>query len=363
METIGAGGGSIAWVDSGNALQVGPQSAGAIPGPICYGRGGLHPTVTDAVVSLGIIDPQYFLGGALSLDSKAARRGVQERVADPLGISLEQAASGIISITETKMVGAIREMSVARGYDPREFSILSYGGAGSLFAASLAEKVGVPQVIVPRWPGNFSAWGMLMFDIVHDLVQSYVVELSKAPIPKINEIFAEMRKTALAALARQGVPQDNQILFHSADMKYVMAGHFINVSMATGKLDEPDREILKSRFNKQHQTLYGHQLEDVLQIVNFRIRAVGRIPKPTLEHIAVREGKNPAKGTRLIYDHALRKTVEYSILDRDRICPGFTFDGPAIVEEPSSTVVLPASFRLLTDEFGNLILNQKPRDL
>jgi len=361
METIGAGGGSIAWMDTGNALQVGPQSAGAHPGPICYGRGGTEPTVTDAAVSLGLIDPCYFLGGELRLDAAAAAQGITERLATPLGLSPEDTASGILAIIETKMTGAIREMSVERGYDPRDFAILAYGGAGPLFAASLAERVGIPQVVVPRWPGNFSAWGMLMFDLVHDFVQSYVAVLEDVHLERVNDIFHRLERSALEALASQGVPQEDQLVLRSVDMKYLMAGHVINVPVTSGSLEEDDRKALRSKFNRLHQLLYGHQLEDILQVVNFRLRAIGRVRKPRLKRIA-RDGRDPKsalKGSRLIYDAGKQKRVRYQVFDRSRLCAGNVVVGPAIVEEAASTTVVPAAHTLRVDPYGNLILRRE----
>ncbi len=361
IETIGAGGGSIAWMDAGNALQVGPQSAGAHPGPICYGRGGSEATVTDAAVCLGLIDPAYFLGGKLHLYVPAAERGIEERLARPLGLNLLDAARGVLTIIETRMTAAIREMSVERGYDPREFTLLAYGGAGPLFAASLAEKVGVPRVIVPRWPGNFSAWGMLMFDLVHDFAQSYVAVLDEIGLDTVNQIFGEMEGSALAALASQGVPQEDQLLFRSVDIKYLMAGHAINVPVRNHSLVERDRGALRAKFNELHQLLYGHQLQDVLQVVNFRIRAVGRVRKPGLERIP-RGGGSPKaahSGTRSIYHAEKRRKVPYQIFDRNRLLAGNLLAGPAIVEEAASTTVLPVGYTLRVDPYGNLILQRE----
>jgi N-methylhydantoinase A len=361
LETIGAGGGSIAWIDTGNALQVGPQSAAAHPGPICYCRGGTEPTVTDAAVSLGLINPASFLGGKLRLDVSAAERGIEERLAKPLRLNLQDTALGILAITETKMTGAIREMSVERGYDPREFSILAYGGAGPLFAVSLAEKVGVPQVIIPRWPGNFSAWGMLMFDVVQDFVQSYVAVLEETNLERVNEIFAGLERSALEGLARQGVPQVDQLVSRSVDMKYLMAGHVINVPVSNGALVEEDRNILRKRFNELHQSLYGHQLTDILQVVNFRVRAIGRVRKPELEKIprGSKDPKSAHTGSRLIYEPRQRRKARFQIFDRDRLRSGNVLAGPAIVEEAASTTVIPAGWKMRVDLYGDLTLQRE----
>jgi N-methylhydantoinase A len=266
-----------------------------------------------------------------------------------------------LAIIETKMTGAIREMSVERGYDPRDFALLAYGGAGPLFAASLAEKVGVPQVIVPRWPGNFSAWGMLMFDLVHDFVQSYMAILDEVSLETVNEIFNRLQQSALHALANQGVPQEDQLVLRSVDMKYLMAGHVINVPMASHALVEKDRKTLRTKFNELHQLLYGHQLEDILQVVNFRLRAIGRVRKPALRTIS-RGGRNPKsayKGSRLIYDPHKRREVRYQVFDRDHLCAGNALAGPAIVEEAASTTVVPAAHTLQMDSYGNLLMRRK----
>ncbi|HEX2713665.1 MAG TPA: hydantoinase/oxoprolinase family protein, partial [Candidatus Acidoferrales bacterium] len=315
----------------------------------------------DAAVSLGLIDPAYFLGGELRLDVAAAHRGIAERLAAPLGLSPEVTASGILAITETKMTGAVREMSVERGYDPREFTLLSYGGAGPLFAASLAERVGVPQVIVPRWPGNFSAWGMLMFDLVHDFAQSYVAILDEVRLEAVNEILTRLERLGRDVLARQGVPQEDQLLLRSVDMKYLMAGHVINVPLVGPSLGDKDRKTLRTKFNKLHQLLYGHRLEDILQVVNFRLRAIGRARKPRLKKIP-RDGRDAKRahiGNRLIYDAKERQRVRYQVFDRDRLRAGNVLLGPAIVEEAASTTLVPDGFTLRVDPYGNLIVRRE----
>jgi N-methylhydantoinase A len=317
--------------------------------------------VTDAAVSLGLIDPARFLGGELRLDMAAATRGIAERLAAPLGLSPEDTASGIFAITETRMTGAIREMSVERGYDPREFALLAYGGAGPLFAASLTERVGVPQVIVPRWPGNFSAWGMLMFDLVHDFAQSYVAILDEVHLETTNEILARLERSALDALTSQGVPQEDQLLLRTVDMKYVMAGHVIKVPLSGRFLEDKDRKRLRAKFNELHQLLYGHQLEDILQMVNFRLRAIGRVRKPRLKKIPLggRDAKQAHIGDRLIYDAKERRRVSYRVFDRSRLRAANTFSGPAIVEEATSTTLVPHGFTLRVDPYGNLALRRE----
>lgn len=363
LETIGAGGGSIAWIDSGNALNVGPQSAGASPGPICYGRGGVQPTVTDAAVTLNLIHPAAFLGGAQTLDVAAAQEGIEKRLARPLGLTTRDTALGILAITETKMTGAIREMSVERGYDPREFSMLAFGGAGPLFAASLAEKADISEVVVPRWPGNFSAWGMLMFDIVQDFAQSYVAVLEEASLERINEIFTNLERPALEELSREGVPQAQQLVLRSIDMKYLMAGQVINVPVKSGRLNQKDRTHLARKFNEMHELLYGHQLTDELEVVNFRVRAVGRIRKPTLHTIprGTSDAREAKIGKRVVHDPRSRRNLPFQIFDRNKLKSKNSFEGPAIVEETSSTTVVPPGWNVTVDAYGNLQMRRDKR--
>lgn len=358
IQTIGAGGGSIAWIDPGNALQVGPQSAGADPGPVCYGKGGLDPTVTDAAVCLGFIDPNYFLGGEKKLDRESAQSRIVSAIGKPLNLDLASSCQGILRIIATKMTDAIRGISVERGFDPRDFTLLACGGGGPLFAAYLAERMSISKVIVPRQPGNFSAWGMLMSDLVHDFSKTQPGLLDELEMKDVTDTFGELERAGLAVLEKDGVSDGERILVHSMDMKYRMVGHTIAVPIPSGRLSGKDKALFQSRFEELHQLLYGYLLDDPVQVVNFRVRAVGSVRRPTIERI--QQGEESA-------DHALirerrilwgleKAETRYKVYRRELLKANNRIAGPAIIEEPSSTTVLHRNQWLRVDDFGNLFV-------
>ena len=358
IHTIGAGGGSIAWIDAGNALQVGPQSAGADPGPICYGKGGIKPTVTDAAVCLGFVDPNYFLGGELKLNCEAARRGIEQEIARPLGLSLAAACHGILTLLEAKMTDAIRGISIERGFDPREFALLACGGGGPLFATLLAEKMGISRVVVPRGPGNFSAWGMLMSDLVHDFSRTRPSLLDEVDMASVSKMYEELESVGQLALERDGVLPNDQLLIRSVDMKYRMVGHTITVPVTSGMLQNEDKDRLHDKFENLHQLLYGYKLEDPVQTVNFRVRAVGTVHRPTIETIprGDEEANHALKGVRKVPEARDGYETEYRIYRRHLLAAGNRILGPAIIEEPSSTTILHMGQALEVDRFGNLLI-------
>ncbi len=360
IQTIGAGGGSIAWVDDGRALQVGPQSAGADPGPICYGKGGTDPTVTDAAVCLGLIDPDYFLGGQITLNSSAARQAIERKIANPLRLSFPAACNGILTLIATKMTDVIRGITVERGFDPRDFSLLACGGGGPLFATLLASRMGILRVIVPRSPGNFSAWGMLMSDIIYDCSKTRPSLLDEIEIDTVVSIYNELQQSAQAALVRDKVPSSNQQFVSSLDMKYRMVGHSINVPLSPDILASRGvRESLHSKFEELHQLLYGYRLDDAVQVVNFRVRAIGQVRRPKIDPIPTGgvDSSSAIKGTRRIEADSRTKTDNYTIYRREDLRAGNHAHGPAIVEELSSTTVLYDTDLLEVDRFGNLVIH------
>lgn len=361
IHTIGAGGGSIAWLDAGNALQVGPQSAGAEPGPISYGKGGTQPTVTDAAVCLGLINPNYFLGGQMKLDSEAARRVILKKIAEPLGLSVPAACHGILTIIEAKMTDAIRVISIDRGFDPRDFTLLACGGGAPLFATLLAERMGISTVIVPRWPGNFSAWGMLMADIVYDFSSTQPTLLEELDLRAVGETFEGLEKAGQTALEHDGVAETDRLLFRSLDMKYRMVGHTINVPVFSEELEGDDRSKLQAKFEELHLLLYGYELDDPPQVVNFRVRATGSLRRPTIGRI--QNGNSSAdlalKGKRFVRANHGEEEVEYKVYARELLRTANGIPGPAIIEEPSSTTVVYPGQALEVDPFGNLLIRAR----
>ena len=359
MATIGAGGGSIGWIDEGGHLQVGPQSAGALPGPVCYGKGGEEPTFTDAALAVGLLDAENFLGGELKLDRPLAASAIRKRLAERLGMSLEAAASGVLRINEAKIVGAIREISIERGFDPRDFSALAFGGAGGLVASGVAREVGIPRVVVPPGPANFSALGMLMVDVVHDFAQTYVMELETADLSVINEVYSRLARRGREALSGDGFEEGDRAFFCSVEMRYLGQEHTVNLPLPGLRLSDGDVARVAADYNRAHETQYGHRMDDPVEIVTLRLRAVGLLPRPELPRIAAGKGSVPesTKGSRPVYDSGLGEWTEYAVYDRRKMLGGDRIAGPAIVEEHSSTTVVHAGDVLTVGGYGELVID------
>ena len=296
--SIGAGGGSIAWIDELGAVRVGPQSAGASPGPACFGLGGTEPTVTDCHLMLGRLDPENFLGGRMRLDVAAAEEALQSRIAGPLGLGLEEAAAGVLAIAETNMVFAIRAVTVERGLDPREFVVFSYGGGGGLFAAAVAEELEMPAVVVPRAPANFSAWGILTSDYREDVAVTTVRPLDESSAAEAAAILRQLAEEAAANLERYGFTEGQVERIYRADIRYAGQDHAITVSLEPEWLDDHPALLAgaRQRFAAAHIQLYGHgTLDPPLELVTSRARAVGHIARPSVSEPATLEQVPPQR--------------------------------------------------------------------
>jgi N-methylhydantoinase A len=354
IRTIGAGGGSIAWIDE-NLLRVGPRSAGAQPGPICYGRGGTEPTVTDAAVCLGYIDPDRFLEGELHLDAEAAEAGLRERIAEPLGMNLEQAAAGVLDVLLARTAGAVRQITVERGRDPRTFSLLAFGGAGPLLATLLAREMGIREVIVPIAPGGFSAWGMLSADVVNDYSRTDLRNLDDVPTDELEALFDAIAEEATASLAAQGIDPAHALLERQLELRYLGQEHGIAVTIDT----TIDRATIRAAFEEAFQARYGHTMDETpLQIFNTRVRGIGTPPRPELQRLEPADG-DPSRALlahRQAFCFDRRKRVEFAIYDRARLAPGDAVHGPAIVDEGTSTTVVHSDQSLSVDDYGHLLI-------
>ena len=358
MATIGAGGGSIGWIDEGGHLQVGPRSAGALPGPACYGKGGEEPAFTDAALAVGFLDPDNFLGGEVKLDPSLAEDAIRSRLADRLGMSLEATAAGMLRINEAKIVGAIREISIERGLDPREFAAFAFGGAGGFVAASVAREIGIPSVIVPPGPANFSALGMLMVDVVHDFAQTYVTELETADVSAVNDIYSRLARRGRDALMGDGFEEEAQAFFGSVEMRYMGQEHTVNLPLRGLELSGDDVARVARDFNEAHERQYGHRMDDPAEIVTLRLRAVGLLPRPELPRVANGSGvSNARKGRRSVYHPGLGEWSDYAVYERGLLLGSDRIAGPAIVEEPSSTTVIHEGDALKVGGFGELVID------
>jgi N-methylhydantoinase A len=352
---IGAGGGSIAWMDPAGALKVGPWSAGAEPGPACYGRGGTQPTVTDANLVAGRIDPGYFLGGQLQLDTQAARDALLP-VAEATAMPVEQAALGVIRLVNANMAQLLRQISIRRGRDIREFAILACGGGGGIHATALARELGARRVIVPAAPGHFSAWGMLVADLRHDLVQTYVAQLDRTDMAELTAVWEKLESSAAATLADEDVPAERVSFVRSADMRYAGQEHTVNVPMPDGQLTEADRDRIRQAFAAAHEKLYGFRLDGTpAEIVNCRLTGYGQVDKPALARLGPGSADGARKGHRQVdFDEAGRH--EAAVYERARLGAGAEVHGPAVVEEPAATTVVFPDQTVGVDEIGNLIV-------
>ena len=352
---IGAGGGSIAWIDPAGALKVGPRSAGADPGPACYAKGSTDPTLTDANVIAGRINPEYFLGGQMALDVERARSAFGP-IAGALGVSVEDAALGVIRIANANMIHLLKLVSVRRGRDPRDFAVVAFGGGGSMHACALARELRVPRVIVPPNPGHFSAWGMLTSDLRHDAVQTRVVRPDRLAAPDLDAIWRRLEERLLETFSQEAADEAQLTFARSADMRYAGQEHTVNVPLGE---HEPVAETTR-RFHALHEQLYAFRLDSGAEFVNFRLAGFGAVRKPELPLLPRGNGaRSASKGSRDVDFDALGRH-EAGIYERGRLGAGAEIDGPAVVEEPAaSTVVFPGQ-RLHVDGRGNLIVETDP---
>jgi len=357
---VGTGGGSIATVDASRALKVGPQSAGAEPGPACYGRGGRLPTVTDANLVLGRLGTERFLGGEMRLDARAAERAIREKVAKPLGLDVTRAAEGILRIATTAMSYAVKAVSTERGLDAAACALSAYGGAGPLHASSIAREIGMERIIVPRAPGHFCAFGMLFSDLRYDLVRTWFTRLADVSFEAIEAVYADLIAEGKASLAASGIRPTRLAVDRAADMRYVGQEHPVTVHMPADVFRRRDRDALKHKFDEEHLRRYGTCApEEGAEIVSLRATVSGELKKPPLERIG-RGGRRPAasarSGRRRVYFAELGRAVAAPTFAREGLCAGNRIDGPALIEEHASTTVLLPEDRLCVDEVGNLVV-------
>jgi len=354
---VGTGGGSIASIEDGESLKVGPQSAGAEPGPACYGRGGTQPTVTDANLVLGRLAPDRFLGGEMRLDARAAERAIAT-IAKPLGLGIPAAAEGILRIAATAMSYAVKGVSTDRGLDAAAFAMIAYGGAGPLHASAIAREIGISQVIVPRAPGHFCAFGMLHSDLRYDFVRTWFRRLEEASFDEIDKVYAGLVEEGRRALEASGVRHGRVRVAYAADMRYVGQEHPVTVELGEAVFRKRDRQGLKRHFDDEHLQRYGTNApKERAEIVSLRASVAGMMKKPALERIA-KGGRAPARAAAAGKRNAWFGGKRYSTpaYRRGALLAGNRIEGPALIEEHASTTVVMPGDRLRVDDFGNLVL-------
>jgi N-methylhydantoinase A len=360
--TVGAGGGSIAWLSPEGTLKVGPRSAGADPGPICYPEGGSEPTVTDAHVVLGRIPP-HLLGGEIPLSVEAARAGL-EQLGEKLGLDLERTATGILEISAWNQANALRQVTVARGLDVRDFTLTTFGGSGSLLACRLMDVLGLPRTLVPPDPGNLSAFGLLTVDVRNDHVQTTISRHADLDLDRVRTVFGELEARAREALDGEGFPRDRQRIQRSADLRYVGQAFEVRVPVAGGDLDDAAAEDVAQAFHAAHRQLYGYDFAEdprqAVEWVNLRVSGIGPIRRPDLLELPAAEGgaDRAVTGSRPVFFDDWVETPTY---DRPRLAPEDVVHGPAVIEEFGSTVPVHPGFRATVDFHGNLLVERNAR--
>jgi N-methylhydantoinase A len=362
VRSIGAGGGSIAWIDAAGRLNVGPRSSGAVPGPACYRRGGEEPTVTDAAVVAGLIDPARFLGGRMTIDPAAAREALERRVARPLGLSARDAAGGVLRLVTARMAQLIGEMTVRVGLDPRDYALVGFGGAGPLFVAALAEEVEAARAVVPRHPAVWSALGGLFADTVHDHARSLFGALRTVDPAAIDATALGLAELGRADLRRDGVAERDSTFVWSLDLRYAGQSHELSVELPGAP--PFGREALSAcaaRFEDLHERTYAHRRpEDPLELTTVRLRV--RCPRRLeVRDGAAATGSPRPTGVRAVAFHGHGADLPTTIVDRASLAPGARIDGPAIVEEDQSGTVVPPGHALTVADDGSLILDRNPR--
>jgi N-methylhydantoinase A len=353
--TIGAGGGSIGWVDEGGLLRMGPQSAGSKPGPACYDLGGELPTCTDADLVLGYLDKDFFAGGKMPLNYERAERVIKEKIADPLAMDVVEAAAGMYRMINVNMASGVREVSVKRGHDPREFPLVVAGGAGPVHACMIARELEIPVMVIPKESSIFCAAGMLMSDLKHNFVRTYSTSLDKLDKRKFRSMFNEMRQEATELLKSENIPEDSIQHILSLDMRYVKQDHEVNVTMTQNELEKGNIESVVLKFHPEHNRLYGYSLEEVgapIELINLRLTSIGKTSKPKFkkeEHDQLDPSK-ALKKKRKVYLPLKGAFEEVPVYDGHKLRYGNRVEGPAVIEQVNTTTFLTPEYNILCEK-------------
>lgn len=358
---IGNGGGSIAWIDEAGSLKVGPQSAGAVPGPVAYGIGGTEPTTTDACLVTGRLSAENFDN---PVDMDAVRAAIQEKVGDAFGMDTDEAAMSILRVAEANMYNALKLISVRRGYDPRDFTMVAFGGGGPMHCAYLAKELNIRKVIVPIAAPVFSAWGMLMTDVRHDYIQTNIRRMNEVSAEELNDMWKSLLSQAQEQFEKEGVQKENIVCNYIADMRYMGQEHTVKVNVPPIPWSEETKEEIIQRFHDTHEHFYTFRLIDTpTEIVNLHLVAYGRLTKPELAKIPAQEGsvENAEKEIRKVY-FAEDGWMDTPVYLREKLGSGAVLDGPVIVEEAAASAVVAKGQRITVDDYGNLIIETEVQE-
>jgi len=363
IHTIGAGGGSIGWINEGSLLQMGPKSAGASPGPVCYRKGGKEPTCTDADLVLGYLNPEYFAGGKIKLDIEKAKETIKEKIAKPLNLSLMEAGAGMYHVINVNMASAIREITIKRGYDPREFLLVCAGGAGPIHAAMIALELEIPKILIPKESSIFCAAGMLFSDLKHDYVRTYHTIFSKdnTDINRLIGLLKEMEDEGHAIINKEKISEDNHRIEYSLDMRYLGQYHEVNIRITKEHILEFDTESISNIFHYEHDRLYGYSLRKEgtrIELVNVRATAVGITEKPGLQEESYQgpDATRYLKGSRLAYLPSEKDYGEVDIYDGMKMGYGNHLAGPVIIEQVNTSIFVPPEYIVDCDAYGSYML-------
>ncbi|MHC4992890.1 MAG: hydantoinase/oxoprolinase family protein, partial [Planctomycetota bacterium] len=365
--TIGAGGGSIGWIDEGGLLRMGPQSAGADPGPACYARGGSLPTCTDADLALGYLDADFFAGGRIKLDRNAAVGAIDQHVAGPLGLPVQEAAAGMYRVINTNMAQGVREISIKRGIDPREFPLVAAGGAGPLHACMICEELEIPMFVVPRESSIFCAAGMLTSDLQHDFVSSFVSTLDAIDWAKLNDVITQMIEKGAGLLAEESIPEPDRRFTLKLDCRYVKQYHEVSFPVAVETVERRNATAITDVFHVEHRQMYGYSLEDEhvpVELINVRIRAVGETRKPAFrkEPCAGPDASAALKGERHAWSPHERVSKPVPVFDGHRTRHGNHIRGPALIEQVNTTLLLTGTHDCVCDHHGSFVAYRRGRE-
>jgi N-methylhydantoinase A len=355
---IGNGGGSIAWIDEAGSLRVGPQSAGAVPGPVAYGIGGTEPTTTDACLLTGRLSPSNFDN---PVDMEAVKSAIVKNVGKPLGLNADDAAMGIIRVAESNMYNALKLVSIRRGYDPREFTMVAFGGGGPMHCASLARELNIKKMVVPVAASVFAAWGMLMTDLRHDYIRTHISPLDGTPVEEINDIWKDIQEQAEKQFLDDGIPASQMICQYYVDMRYLGQEHTVKVPVPAVPLKEEDKEIIKERFHEAHEQAYTFRLPNAsVEIVNYHLVGNGGLTPPKLQEIAPQTGdvEEARISTRPVCFNEIG-WLDTPVYDRSKLGSGAQFSGPVVIEEKTSSTVVYPGQNVCVDKYGNLIITEE----